>query len=211
MRRLAGVIHQMPYPWTVASSCMPALHWLPDGSCGRGGNPPCEVEGYNDVWQSSDGGRNWERILDEAPWPGRGLIHGSIVHDDNIYLIGGGLKILLPERTYADTVAEFTDIWSSPDGIEWTYRRDFTFPGRTHFSVAQTSFGCVVSDGSVGNQEFVSNNLYIAEDCLNFTEVPDLPHQPRHASSVAEFMGTLVIFGGPPLGDAGATIWQYIP
>jgi hypothetical protein len=28
---------------------------------------------------------------------------------------------------------------------------------------------------------------------------------------VAEFNGTLVILGGPPLGAAGTAIWQYVP
>jgi hypothetical protein len=185
------------------------LRWYPDGCSGY----PifCTVEGFNDVWQSTDGGRTWERIVDQVPWQPRGLIHGSIVHEGSIYVIGGGLKNVLPYRSYADTVAEFSDIWSSPDGVNWTYRGDFTFPGRTHFSVASTSFGCVVSDGSVGIQANTSNNLYIAKDCVNFTEVPDPPHQRRHASSVAEFNGTLAILGGPPIGGAGTTVWQYIP
>jgi hypothetical protein len=121
------------------------------------------------------------------------------------------MKNVLPNRGFAETVVEYNDIWSSPDGANWERRGEFPFPARTHFSVAHTSFGCVVSDGSVGIQANVSNDLYIASDCVNFVEVLDRPHQPRHASAVAEFMGTLVILGGPPIGAAGSTVWQYIP
>jgi hypothetical protein len=85
------------------------------------------------------------------------------------------------------------------------------FPSRTHFSVAQTSSGCVVSDGSVGTQNNVSNDLYFASDCLDFHDLADRPLPPRHASAVKEFNGTLVILGGPPAGSAGTAIWQYVP
>jgi len=187
------------------------LRWLPNDWCERG-QLDCTVEGLNDVWQSTDDGRTWERIVEQAPWPGRGLIHGSIVHDGEIFLIGGGLKVVPSGQDYSETAAEMTDIWSSPDGRSWTQRAStLPFPGRTHFSVAETSFGCVVSDGSVGSQDNVSNNLYIAPDCLNFVELPDAPLPMRHASAVKEFNGTLVILGGPPAGGAGTAIWQYVP
>jgi hypothetical protein len=187
------------------------LRWHPQDWCVPG-QLDCTVTGYDDVWQSLDDGRTWERILEHAPWPGRGLIHGSIVHDGEIFLIGGGLKVVPPGEQFNETVAEMTDIWSSADGRTWTQRAaTLPFPARTHFSVASTSFGCVVSDGSVGVQDNFSNDLYIASDCLSFEAVPDPPLQPRHASSVAEFNGTLVILGGNPSRGAGPTIWQYAP
>jgi hypothetical protein len=37
----------------------------------------------------------------------------------------------------------------------------------------------------------------------------DLP--ARHASSLAEFNGTLVLLGGPPYGGASTQVWQYVP
>ena len=73
------------------------------------------------------------------------------------------------------------------------------------------SLGCVVSDGSVGTQVNVSNDVYIAPDCMNFTPLPSPPLPARHASSMAEFNGTIVILGGPPAGGAGTAIWQYVP
>jgi hypothetical protein len=122
------------------------------------------------------------------------------------------MKNLAPGASYTQTVAEFTDIWSSRDGRDWTLRSmTLPFPGRTHFSVLNTSFGCVVSDGSVGVQENTTNSLYIASDCLDYKEVPNPPHPHRHASSIAEFNGTLVIMGGPPIGGAETAVWQYIP
>lgn len=187
------------------------MRWLPNGWCARG-QLDCTAEGFNDVWRSDDDGANWQLLTEHAPWSGRGLVHGSVVHDGEIYMIGGGLKNLAPGADYTETSAEFRDIWSSPDGITWMRRLDqFPFPGRTHFSVAETSFGCVVSDGSVGTQANVTNDLFIAPDCIHYTEVQDRPMPRRHASSFAEFNGTLVITGGPPTDHPGTSIWQYVP
>lgn len=186
-------------------------HWEPSiDVCVE--SPECGVVGNRDVWESEDGGQTWQLATPAAPWEGRGLIHGSIVFNDEIYLIGGGLKAVLPGTSFAETVAEYSDIWSSPDGRQWRQRSaQFSFPPRTHFSVLGTPHGCFVSDGSVGTQANVVNDLFFARDCINFTPVPNPPLQPRHASSVAYFNGTVIILGGPPVGDALTDVWQYVP
>lgn len=184
--------------------------WLPVPWCSQ--RPDCEAYADRSVWKSRDG-RNWTQATPAAPWEGRGLIHGSIVHDGEIFLIGGGLKVTPPNQPYAETFREFTDIWSSPDGVTWRLRSPrFSFPGRTHFSVLSTPQGCYVSDGSVGIQDNLSNDLFFAEDCINFGPVPTPSGLgTRHASSVAYFNGSLVILGGPNYGTAGTAIWQYFP
>jgi hypothetical protein len=187
------------------------LRWLPNDGCVPG-QLDCTVEGLNDVWRSDDHGKTWQQILANAPWQGRGLIHGNVVHDGQLFVIGGGLKVLAPGAGWAETSAEFPDAWSSPDGVNWTRRTAMLpFAPRTHLSVAETSYGCVVSDGSVGTQANVSNELFIAQDCINFTAVPSPPLPARHASSLAEFNGTIVILGGPPTANPGTAIWQYVP
>jgi hypothetical protein len=187
------------------------LRWLPDDGCSPG-QLDCTVEGLNDVWRSDDDGKTWQQLVANAPWEGRGLIHGSVVHEGEIFVIGGGLKVLPPGASWTETSAEFADAWSSRDGVNWTRRIEILpFKPRTHMSVAETSFGCVVSDGSVGTQANVSNELFIARDCVDFIAVPTPPLPARHASSLAEFNGTLVILGGPPTGNPGTAIWQYVP
>lgn len=173
---------------------------------------PCTAEASREVWSSADG-RSWQLANAQAPWQGRGLIHGSIVHDGEIFLVGGGLKAVPPGERYDTTVAEYGDIWSSRDGSQWVRRSEaFSFAPRTHFSVVATPKGCYVSDGSVGTQANVVNDLFFAADCVNYAPVPDTPPlEPRHASSLAYFNGSLVILGGPPAGDAGTTVWQYFP
>ncbi len=174
---------------------------------GQGG-----TEGVNQVWESADGVA-WSLLHGRAPWAGRGLVHGGAVHDGRVYLVGGGVKSVPPGQSSPETTQEFSDIWSSEDGIDWRLEADsLGFTPRTHFSLAATPKGCFVSDGSVGTQAAVSNDLFHAADCVHFTPVPDTPPlQPRHASALTYFNGSLVILGGPPAGDAGTTVWQYFP
>ncbi len=183
-------------------------YWEPVRGCFN--RPDCLPVAPRDVWRSKDG-YVWEKVLTEAPWTGRALIHGSLLFDEQIFLVGGGLKNAT--SLSSETYAEFTDIWSSSDGVNWKKRSDkMGFLGRTHFSVLSTSRECYVSDGSVGLQIKVSNDFFYAEDCLNFNklEVPaNLP--ARHASSLFEFNGSIVLLGGPPEGGAGTAIWQYFP
>ena len=81
---------------------------------------------------------------------------------------------------------------------------------RTHFSVVATPEGCFLSDGSVGTQVNLSNELFFAANCVDFAPVAVPAEMPvRHASSLAAFNGSIVILGGP--GGAGTSVWQYFP
>jgi len=72
---------------------------------------------YNDVWASADG-VNWQQIKPNNPsadnitdWMGRGRFC-VVVFDDKIWILGGYSKDASP-RT-------LSDVWSSPDGANWT-------------------------------------------------------------------------------------------
>lgn len=189
-------------------------YWAPYDWCAF--EVVCRAVGLSDVWSSADG-NTWTQLTKSAPWAGRGLVHGAAYFQGRIYVIGGGLKMGLPGYTVAETVAEFSDIWSSADGVSWRLEANtLGFLPRTHFSLVSTPNGCFVSDGSVGTQGNFSNDLFFAPDCVNFKAVRGtLPLQRRHASSMAYFNGSLVILGGPPYAGpestAGTEIWQYFP
>ncbi len=183
-------------------------YWTPVWWCSN--RPDCLPVGPRDVWRSKDGVL-WGKVLDNVPWSGRALVHGSIFFESKFFLVGGGLKNATGR--WSETFSEFTDIWSSFDGLVWKKEvEEFNFAGRTHFSVLSTSDGCYVSDDSVGVQSNVSNELFYAFDCVNYQKVDvpiDLP--ARHASSLFEFNKSIVVLGGPPAGGAGTAIWQYFP
>ncbi|HVF09722.1 MAG TPA: cadherin-like beta sandwich domain-containing protein, partial [Abditibacteriaceae bacterium] len=66
---------------------------------------------FNDVWSSSDGVR-WTQELDAAPWSRRQLFGNVVVHDNKLWVIGGGLTHYQPFKAYRD-------VWCSTDGREW--------------------------------------------------------------------------------------------
>ncbi len=173
---------------------------------GQGGS-----EGLNDVWASADG-RSWQELVTHAPYAGRGLIHGSALFNGRIYVIGGGVKAVPEGEGYAETVVEYADIWSSADGIVWRREADtLGFAPRTHFAVLATQAGCWVANGSVGTQLNTSSEVFFAADCVHFMPIPDTsPMAVRHASSLVEFNGSIVVLGGHR-DTAGTAIWQYFP
>lgn len=167
----------------------------------RGGWNPIltrEAIGFNDVWRSIDGDQ-WEKITDAAPWAKRALFGNPVVHNDRIFLIGGGLKAVFKRRfrnfEYSETVQEFTDVWSTTDGFTWRSEPAFPGPARTHFSVVASGPEIFVFDGSIGTQANVSNNCFRFRN-NEWSQLPNGPWTPRHASSVACFRGQIVFAGG---------------
>lgn len=186
-------------------------YWMPEPWCTM--RADCSAVGMNDVWRSKDGS-NWQIVTGGAPWAGRGLIHGGLFFRNSAFIVGGGLKNAAGQ-SWMETSFESSDIWSSEDGLNWIKRANsLGFPPRTHVSVLSTEQGCFIQGGSVGNQSNLSNNMFYASDCINFEEI-EVPQnmQKRHAASLFEFNGSVVVLGGPPTpgGGAGTTIWQYFP
>jgi hypothetical protein len=66
----------------------------------------------SDVWRSEDGGE-WTEVASSAPWKRR-TGHAAVVHQGKIWVIGG--YQLAPDKTFVPR----RDVWSSPDGAEWT-------------------------------------------------------------------------------------------
>ena len=66
-------------------------------------------------------GVNWDRVTPREPyWSERGIISGSVVFKDRIWILGGGTydPSQTPSRRY------YNDLWSSSDGISWLRLED---------------------------------------------------------------------------------------
>lgn len=156
--------------------------------------------GYNDVW-SSDDGITWTQVNDNAPWMPRGLIHGNVVFDDKIWLIGGGLKGPLEDVSYAD-------VWNTTDGVVWNKISDSVpWEGRFHFSVAVHDSRIWITDGSVGNSENLTNEVWSSSDGIEWVQMTQIPWAPRHASSLKSFNGSLFLICGYLRNE----IWELPP
>jgi len=69
----------------------------------------------NDIWSSVDG-INWVKEVNNAPWEARGS-HTSVVFNNKMWVMGGG--VYYNNGTSSGTAYK-NDVWSSPDGINWT-------------------------------------------------------------------------------------------
>ncbi len=71
----------------------------------KGGAP------HSEVWSSEDGAE-WNLETEAAEWSGRQLFGMAQVHDEKLWVIGGGITNYHPFRAY-------TDVWNSEDGRTW--------------------------------------------------------------------------------------------
>lgn len=158
--------------------------------------------GYNDVWSSEDG-VIWNKVLEHAPWTPRAMTHGSVIFNDRIWIIGGGIKD-------ADTIEAFNEVWSSEDGIHWDQMPDAPWEPRYHFSAAVFDGRIWITDGSVyPRQSNLSNEVWFTEDGKSWTELKGTPWPNRHASGLIEFQNNLLLLCGMNLdGVTLNDIWK---
>ncbi len=140
---------------------------------------PGEEIFYSDVWNTSDGVR-WEKVADHLPWAPRGLIGGSVVFQDRIWILGGGTYDTpkRPGRIF------YNDVWSTADGVNWKQHvAAAPWAPRQFHEVAAFDGRMWVLEGynpDSGNR----NDVWYSEDGVEWTEVPGTPWEPRHAASV---------------------------
>ncbi len=134
---------------------------------------------YDDVWCSADG-KQWDKVLDHAPWAPRGLIGGRAVFRDRIWIIGGGTYDTpdKPDRLF------YNDVWSSADGIDWRHDAESTpWHPRQYHDLATFDDRLWVMEGyhkTRGNRK----DVWHSPDGINWQQLPDTPWAPRHAASV---------------------------
>ena len=140
---------------------------------------------YNDVWSSPDG-VSWTRVTEKAPWEPRGMIGGSVVFQDKMWILGGGTydTPAITNRTFRN------DVWSSADGKNWKRHVEHASWGpRQYHNVA-------VFDDRMWVLGY-GKDVWHSADGVNWVEVRGTPWQSRHAASVFVYDDALWITGGP--------------
>jgi len=160
---------------------------------------PAQEAFYNDVWNSADG-KTWQCVIEHAPWSQRGMIGGSVVFGNKIWLLGGGTYDTAnrPEREY------FNEVWSTPDGISWQRHADAPWTPRQYHDVAVFDDKMWVLEGynrNSGNR----NDVWFSADGENWQEVPATPWAPRHAASVFVFQNALWMVAG---NNMTSDVWK---
>jgi hypothetical protein len=133
---------------------------------------------YSDVWNSEDG-KTWTRVAENAPWGPRGMIGGSAVFKDRIWVLGGGTY----DTPDHPTRKFYNDVWSSADGVNWQRHTEAApWAPRQYHDVAVFDGRLWVMEGYDGKGN--RKDVWHSEDGKAWTEIPDTPWAPRHAASV---------------------------
>lgn len=160
---------------------------------------PAKPELYDDIWNSSDG-KEWTKIkINSSHWSNRGMIGGSIVFRDRIWIVGGGTyqTPAFPERRF------YNDVWSSTDGSEWTcHVKCAPWDARQYHDVAVFDNKMWILEGFNKSNR---NDVWYSDDGENWYELPNTPWAPRHAASVFVYDNALWIIAG---NNMRSDVWK---
>ncbi|MFO0952347.1 MAG: hypothetical protein U0835_14600 [Isosphaeraceae bacterium] len=174
--------------WVIGGQTMPAFA------------PSPEVF-HRDIWTTTNG-RDWEQVKPKEPyWSARGMIGGSVVHKDRIWILGGGTydTPTTPARRY------YNDVWSSPDGVTWERHAEHApWTARQYHDTAAFDGRLWVLEGFTGANR---NDVWYSDDGSNWYEVPATPWKPRHAASVFVHDGALWMVAG---NNMKPDVWKLV-
>jgi hypothetical protein len=144
---------------------------------------------YNDIWNSSDGA-NWTQVTPNGTiWNPRGVICGAVVFNGRMWVIGGG--------TYGTPQYLYNDVWSSPDGVNWTQVAAKTpWVPRIYHSITVYDGRMWVIAGDAGNGNGDIEDSWSSADGVTWKAVANVPWLARHAQSVAVYNGAIWMTGG---------------
>ena len=159
-----------------------------------------EERRYGDIWNSEDGLR-WNRIERREPaWAPRGMIGGSAVFQDRIWIVGGGLydTPAHPGRVF------YSDVWSSADGVEWTLHTPAApWASRQYHEVAVFDDRLWVLEGWNGANR---SDVWHSQDGTQWHEL-ETPWAPRHAASVFVHADALWVVAG---NNMQSDVWKLV-
>jgi concanavalin A-like lectin/glucanase superfamily protein len=159
--------------------------WLMGGQEIFESSPP--VVAYNDVWSSADGA-NWRLETPAAAWSPRGLILGSVVFRDHMWVIGGGQYDV---RTFNN------DVWASSDGIDWNLILDQApWSPRQFQSITVFDNKIWVLAGGTEASQGGTNDVWYSTDGAQWTELAATPWIARHAATTIVYNNVLWLTGG---------------
>ena len=146
---------------------------------------------FGDIWNSGDGA-TWTRVQPAAPcWSPRGVICGSAVFKDRIWIVGGGIYVTA-QRDWGFN----NDAWSSDDGVHWTrHTESAPWTPRIYHVVTVFDDRLWVLQGRIKGTVDVADAWHSA-DGVDWAEAPKAPWKGRHAASVFAYGGGLWLAAG---------------
>lgn len=141
----------------------------------------------NDVWSSGDG-KEWKLETSHAAWSPRAY-HQAVVLNGKIYVLGGG--------NYVPGYHSKSDVWSSPDGVNWTCETaSAPWAPRLWFSAAVYR-GRIWVLGGWSKEKDNHGDVWHSADGKNWQRLETKTcWKSRHEHSVLVFQDKLWVLGG---------------
>ncbi len=141
---------------------------------------------YNDVWSTSDGA-NWTQETAHAAWQGRNAL-AAAVFNNKIWVMGG-------IKSFSNNYAQIGDVWSSPDGINWTQESASPpWGARAYANAVVFNNKMWLLAGYVGGRK---NDVWSTTDGVNWTQETASAAWPgRIRSTTTVFNNKMWIMGG---------------
>lgn len=154
---------------------------------------------YNDIYSSQDG-VNWFKEVNTSSWSPRGMMIGNVNHLGKIWMLGGGTYTGdLTLRMYSN------EVWNTKNSIQWNFVSNAPWVGRQYHNVISFDNKVWVTCGYNYFQNGNLNDTWYSKDGMNWVKVDSASIIPRHAASLVEFKGSLILLGGPLYND---DIWS---
>jgi hypothetical protein len=158
---------------------------------------------YNDIWSTTDG-VHWNQEVEFAKWAPRGLVSGSAILNDELYIYGGSIL-----DSYA-----YNDVWKTSDGINWTKVISHApWPSRTWGSITSFDNKLWIMAGDFDVEKELLNDVWYSSDGVSWTQQKGIFWKPRHATSIVGFNNKLWLVGGlisrpkDNWGDVSNEVW----
>lgn len=153
----------------------------------------------NDVWSSADG-KEWQLATANAGWSPRAY-HQVVAHDGKLWALGGG--------NYVPEYHAKNDVWSSPDGVNWTQVTDAApWHPRLWFSAVTYRDSIWVLGGWSNNPARNWGDVWHSRDGKNWTQLKsDVIWKARHEHSAFVFQDKLWVAGGHAM-PLSSEVWS---
>ena len=150
-----------------------------------------------DVWHSADGVK-WTCATKAAAF-GKRAASAVVAFDDRLWLIGGRIdkRSDPPEKGY-EQYTTFNDVWSSPDGANWTrVLANAPWTARMWF-ISKTYAGRIWIIGGYDNAHHKNlGDVWYSEDGTDWHQfVSKTQFEPRHEPTCYVFQGSLWVIAG---------------
>ncbi len=160
---------------------------------------------YRDIWTTTDGAE-WTQVTPREPyWSARGMIGGSAVFQDRMWILGGGTYDTpeTPRRKF------FNDVWSSSDGINWIrHLEKAPWEPRQYHEVAVFDGRLWVLEGYGPEKKPANrNDVWHSADGVNWHPLPNTPWHPRHAAGIVVYDNALWMIAG---NNMAPDVWKLL-